>query len=75
MRQHRRDAGHVLHDVVRDVAHPLGQGVKIHWFDNLKGDKQFIATPFSHVNSVFMDIQWCPYLVYPDLVDCRDLVD
>ena len=21
------------------------------------------------------DIQWCPDLVYPDLVDCRDLVD
>ena len=20
-------------------------------------------------------IQWCPDLVYPDLVDCRDLVD
>ena len=22
-----------------------------------------------------MNIQWCPDLVYPDLVDCRDLVD
>ena len=21
------------------------------------------------------EIQWCPDLVYPDLVDCRDLVD
>ena len=21
------------------------------------------------------DVQWCPDLVYPDLVDCRDLVD
>ena len=20
-------------------------------------------------------VQWCPDLVYPDLVDCRDLVD
>ena len=23
----------------------------------------------------FKQIQWCPDLVYPDLVDCRDLVD
>ena len=23
----------------------------------------------------FFRIQWCPDLVYPDLVDCRDLVD
>ena len=22
-----------------------------------------------------MKVQWCPDLVYPDLVDCRDLVD
>ena len=22
-----------------------------------------------------LHIQWCPDLVYPDLVDCRDLVD
>ena len=21
------------------------------------------------------EVQWCPDLVYPDLVDCRDLVD
>ena len=33
--QHRRDARHVLHHVVRDVAHPLGQGVQVDWLDNL----------------------------------------
>ena len=22
-----------------------------------------------------LTVQWCPDLVYPDLVDCRDLVD
>ena len=36
VRQHRRDAGHVLHDVVRDVAHPLGERVQIDWFDDLE---------------------------------------
>ena len=33
--QHRRDARHVLYHVIRDVAHPLGQGVQVHWLDNL----------------------------------------
>ena len=26
-------------------------------------------------NLFVLYIQWCPDLVYPDLVDCRDLVD
>ena len=30
--------------------------------------RKWSATPGTH-------IQWCPDLVYPDLVDCRDLVD
>ena len=34
--QHRSDARHVLNDVVRDVTNPLGQGVKIDWFDDLE---------------------------------------
>ena len=33
--QHRRDARHVLYHVVRDVTHPLGQGVQVDWLDNL----------------------------------------
>ena len=27
------------------------------------------------LEAVTIKVQWCPDLVYPDLVDCRDIVD
>ena len=34
--QHGSDVGHVFNDVVRYVTNPLGQRLKIDWFDDLE---------------------------------------
>ena len=36
MSQHGSDVGHVFNDIVRDVSNPLGQRLKIDWFDDLQ---------------------------------------
>ena len=42
--------------------------------NRITGDTS-VSIDVTNVPNQFYKIQWCPVLVYPDLMDCRDLVD